>query len=88
MSSCRSAMGLTALVRLPKQIRVKVRAGRYEKIVQEDIGRQDKEGKWQPHWWRRPIEDIPARSTASSSLPTGPQVGMPPLWILMLATLS
>jgi hypothetical protein len=52
-----SAMGLTALVRLPKQLRVKISGARYEKIVHEDVGRKDKEGRWQPHWWRKPFED-------------------------------
>ena len=75
-----SAMGLTALVRLPKQIRVKVRAGRYEKIVQEDVGRQDKEGKWQAHWWRRPIE-ASQLIDCEQFITNGPHVGKPPLWI-------
>jgi hypothetical protein len=52
-----SALGLTALIRMPRQLRIKVRAGRYEKKVQKGVGRQDKDGKWQPHWWRRPIDE-------------------------------
>lgn len=75
-----SAMGLTALVRLPKQFRVKVRAGRYEKHVQEDVGRQDKEGKWQPHWWRKPIEESQLIDCAQF-LTDSPRVGKPPMWI-------
>jgi hypothetical protein len=75
-----SAIGLTALVRLPKQLRVKIRGARYEKIVQEDVGRQDKEGKWQPHWWRRPIEDSQLIDCAQFSN-GGPRVGKPRVWI-------
>lgn len=75
-----SAMGLTALVRLPKRFRVKVRAGRYEKRVQEDVGRQDKDGKWQPHWWRRSIEDSQLVDCAQF-LVNGPHVGKPRVWI-------
>ena len=75
-----SAMGLTALVRLPKQFRVKVRAGRYEKHAQEDVGRQDKYGKWQPHWWRKPIEDSQIIDCAQFVLSRS-HVGKPPVWI-------
>ena len=75
-----SAMGLTALVHLPKQLRVKVRAGQYEKLVQEDVGRQDKDGKWQPHWWRKPIEDSQLIDCAQF-LVNGPHVGNPRVWI-------
>jgi hypothetical protein len=75
-----SAMGLTALVHLPKRFRVKVRAGRYEKNIQEDVGRQDKEGKWQPHWWRFPIEDSQVIDCAQF-LKDGPCIGKPGIWI-------
>lgn len=75
-----SAMGLTALVHLPKRFRVKVRAGRYEKNIQEDVGRQDKEGKWQPHWWRIPIEDSQVIDCAQF-LKDGPCIGKPGVWI-------
>jgi hypothetical protein len=51
-----SAMGLTALVRLPQRFRVTVRAGRYERHTAEGVGKTDKDGKWQPHHWRRPVE--------------------------------
>src|SRR5947209_3058825 len=40
-----SAMGLTALVRLPRRLKVTVRAGRYERKAQPELGKQDKEGK-------------------------------------------
>jgi hypothetical protein len=50
-----SAMGLTALVRLPKRLKVTVQAGRYERKAQPDLGKPDKEGKWQPHHWRKAI---------------------------------
>lgn len=50
-----SAMGLTALVRLPKRLKVTVRAGRYERKAQPELGKQDKEGNWQPHHWRKAV---------------------------------
>ncbi len=50
-----SAMGLTTLVRLPRSLRVVVRAGRYEKRIENGVGRQDKEGNWQPHHWRKAV---------------------------------
>jgi len=51
-----SAMGLSALMFLPKFLKVKVSAGRYEKITLEGLGRQDEKGKYFPHYWRRKIE--------------------------------
>jgi hypothetical protein len=51
-----SAMGLTALIRLPQRLRVTVRAGRYERHVTDGLGRTDKNGNWQAHHWRRPVE--------------------------------
>ncbi len=50
-----SAMGLTALVRLPKRLKVTVRAGRYERKAQTELGKPDKEGNWQPHHWRKAV---------------------------------
>ena len=48
-----SAMGLTALVRLPRRLLVTVRAGRYERRAVPNLGKPDKTtGKWQPHHWR------------------------------------
>lgn len=77
-----SAMGLTALVRLPKRLKVTVRAARYEKRAVPGVGKQDKEGKWQPHHYRNavapPAVEIdcttltPAKPlTQEFSLPTG-----------------
>jgi hypothetical protein len=50
-----SAMGLTALIRVPRHLRVVVRAGRYTRKVQADVGRPDKDGNWQPHHWRSSV---------------------------------
>jgi hypothetical protein len=52
-----SAMGLTALVRLPPKLKVRVMAGRYVKRAVEGLGKQDeKDGSWREHWYRYPIE--------------------------------
>jgi hypothetical protein len=75
-----SAMGLTALLRLPKRLRMTVKAGRYEKRTVEGVGRQDKDGRWQPHYWRRPIEDT-VELDCESLLVDVPKVANPPLWI-------
>jgi hypothetical protein len=50
-----SAMGLTALVRLPRRLKVTVRAGRYERKAQTELGKPDKEGNWQLHHWRKAV---------------------------------
>jgi len=50
-----SAMGISALLRLPEKLRVRIRCGRYEPTTVPGLGRQDKDGKWQDHWFRRPI---------------------------------
>jgi hypothetical protein len=51
-----SAMGISALVRLPNTLRVVIRCGRYERFRVQGLGRPDKDGRWQDHWFRRPIE--------------------------------
>jgi len=51
-----SAMGLSALVFLPKRLKVKVNAGRYEKKTVTGLGRQDKNGKYSPYYWRVAVE--------------------------------
>ena len=51
-----SAMGISALVRLPNTLRVVIRCGRYERCRVQGFGRPDKDGRWQDHWFRRPIE--------------------------------
>lgn len=51
-----SAMGLSALVLLPMQLKVQVSAGRYEKKMLAGLGRQDKDGKYSPHYWRVAVE--------------------------------
>ncbi len=50
-----SAMGLTALVRLPAKLVVTVRAAQYERIAAAGIGKPDKEGNPQPHHYRRAL---------------------------------
>lgn len=50
-----SAMGISALVRLPARLTVRVQAGFYEKAVIPGLGRTDKNGNWQAHWLRHPI---------------------------------
>ncbi len=74
-----SAMGLTALVRLPKALKFTVRAGRYEKKIQEGVGRE-REGKWQAHWWRKPICETQTIDCAQF-LNNGPHIGEPKIWI-------
>ena len=53
-----SAMGISALLRPPERLRVHIKCGRYERIKIPGLGRQDKEGKWQDHWFRRPIDTV------------------------------
>jgi hypothetical protein len=53
-----SAMGISALVRLPGQLRIHVTAGSYTKAIIQGLGRLDKDGKWQPHWLRQAVESI------------------------------
>lgn len=53
-----SAMGLTALVRLPRKLKVKMWAARYEKRSVPGLGRQDEQCKWQPHWFRRAVDHV------------------------------
>jgi hypothetical protein len=77
-----SAMGLTALVRLPRRLSVTIRAGRYERKAQPELGKQDKKGNWQPHHWRKSVAPavlqvdcsvlLPAKAlTREFNLPTG-----------------
>ena len=51
-----SAMGISALVRLPGRLNIRVVAASYSREVVAGLGRKDKDEKWQPHWFRRPIE--------------------------------
>lgn len=62
-----SAMGLSALVHLPRALKIVVHAARYERKAQVGLGRQDKEGNWQPHHWRRPVV-LPPIEISSSTL--------------------
>lgn len=53
-----SAMGLSALMNMPRRVRVRVSAGCYERRELPGHGRTDRAGKYHPAkgWWRVPIE--------------------------------
>lgn len=51
-----SAMGISALLHLPARLKVRVTAAHYTREVITGLGRTDKDGKWQPHWLRRPVD--------------------------------
>jgi hypothetical protein len=53
-----SAMGLSALVRMPRRLRVRVSAGRYERQELSGQGWTDRNGKFHKDtaWWRIPVE--------------------------------
>ena len=51
-----SAMGISALVRLPGSLKILVAAAAYTRESIPGLGRPDKDGRWQGHWLRRPIE--------------------------------
>lgn len=57
-----SAMGLSALVRMPKSLKVTVQAARYEKKIVTGVGKlykknnNESEGEWQPHYYRKAIK--------------------------------
>lgn len=53
-----SAMGISALLRLPEKLHARIKCGHYERIAIPGLGRQDKEGRWQDHWLRRPIKAV------------------------------
>jgi hypothetical protein len=82
-----SAMGLTVLVRLPKTFTVTVRAGRYERRAIEGLGRLDKEGRPQPHYWRKPLKDTLTVDCAQF-LAQKPTFGAPRLWVNTGGTLK
>lgn len=50
-----SALGLTALVRLPKELKVTISAARYQKITALGVGKDDKDGNPQPHHYRQAL---------------------------------
>ncbi len=75
-----SAMGISALVRLPKRLKIVVSAGRYEPLTVAGLGRQNKEGKWVAHWWRKPVEATLEIDCAEFLVP-GPKVGVAPVEI-------
>jgi hypothetical protein len=68
-----SAMGISALMRLPEKLRVHIKCGRYERALIPGLGRQDKDGKWQDHWLRRPI-DTNVEVDCSDFVPAKPVV--------------
>ena len=54
-----SAMGLSALIRLPHSLKVTITAARYEKKIKDNVGRPDRDGKWQPHHYRLAVNPPP-----------------------------
>ncbi len=52
-----SAMGISALVQLPRRLKIRVFAANYEPVAIPGLGRTDKDGHWQDHWFRNPIEE-------------------------------
>jgi len=51
-----SAMGISALLRLPDALKIRVTAASYARDSIPGLGHLDKNGKWQDHWFRRPLE--------------------------------
>jgi hypothetical protein len=74
-----SAMGLTALLRLPPRLKITVRAGRYDKKALPGIGKPDKEGNWRPHHWRRPVTPAPLEIDCSKLAVSKPIIQQFPL---------
>jgi len=69
-----SAMGLTALVRLPKMLKITVRAAYYTKQTTAGIGKKDKNGEWQPHHYRKAISPPPLEIERGALSSTATQV--------------
>ncbi len=67
-----SAMGLTALVRLPMRLRITVRAARYEKRSVDGVGKQDKKGGWPAHHYRMGVAPPPIEIDNSELLSVKP----------------
>lgn len=64
-----SAMGLTALVRLPKMLRIVVSGGRYEQRKKEGLGRLGKKtNNWQEHWFRQAVGPLTIDISATELL--------------------
>lgn len=53
-----SAIGISALVRLPQTLHARVTCARYERTSITGLGHLDRAGKWQDHWLRRPIDQV------------------------------
>ncbi len=77
-----SAIGLTALVRLPDTLKITVRASHYEKKSAPGLGKPGRDGKDQEHYWRKQLNLEPVelngqiftqadKSTREISLITG-----------------
>jgi len=62
-----SAMGLSALVRLPNKIKISVKTAIYEKKMIPGIGKKNKKGEWQPYHYRKALA-IPDLFVDSSEL--------------------
>ena len=68
-----SAMGISALLLLPGKLKAHIRCARYEPASVPGLGRPDKNGKWQDHWFRRPIDSI-VNIDCSEFIPAKPVV--------------
>ncbi|UPJ27799.1 helicase-related protein [Bradyrhizobium sp. CW1] len=53
-----SALGLTALIDLPANLEILIKAARYDKVVFPEEGYRNRKGEWvsTPYWFRRPID--------------------------------
>jgi hypothetical protein len=69
-----SAMGLSALIRLPPRLKVTVKAAVYEKRTLPNLGRQTKEGQWQAHHFRQALSLPPVEIDCSLFSPSKPVV--------------
>jgi hypothetical protein len=61
-----SVMGITALVRPPKVLKITVTAGLYERKSCRNLGKRDKHGDWQPHHWCEPLAPNPLEVDCSA----------------------
>src|ERR1700733_15188903 len=51
-----SAMGISALLRLPESLKIRINAAAYTRESIPGLGRLDREGRWQDYWLRHSIE--------------------------------
>jgi hypothetical protein len=69
-----SAMGLSALIRLPHVLKVTISAARYEKKIADNVGRPDRDGNWQPHHYRVAVNPPPIEIECAQFLTRKPIV--------------